>query len=98
MNRADAAALKRSGNALFGKGRYAEAVSEYTAAIDLWMEPHDRAVLYANRSAARIKIAGEKTRALSPPFLGRLRASPVVARVLTRSAPTAVCPRCALRR
>ena len=65
MNLADAAALKKKGNDLFGRGKYADAVEAYTAAIDLWMETHDRAVLYSNRSAARLKIAGEKQKALS---------------------------------
>ena len=65
MNLADAAALKKKGNDFFGRGKYADAVEAYTAAIDLWMETHDRAVLYSNRSAARLKIAGEKQKALS---------------------------------
>ena len=65
MNLADAAALKKKGNDLFGRGKYSDAVEAYTAAIDLWMETHDRAVLYSNRSAARLKIAGEKQKALS---------------------------------
>ena len=65
MNRADPVALKMAANALFGKGKYADAVAEYTAAIDLWMEPSERAVLYCNRSAARLKLAGEKQKALS---------------------------------
>ena len=65
MNRTDPVALKKAGNALFGKGKYADAVAEYTAAIDLWMEPADRAVLYCNRSAARLKLPGEKQKALS---------------------------------
>ena len=65
MNLADAAGLKKKGNELFGRGKYAEAVEAYTQAIDLWMEPKDRAVLYSNRSAARLKIAGEKQKALS---------------------------------
>ena len=56
MSLADASKLKKEGNAAFGKGKYAEAVEKYTAAIDLWMEPHDRAVLYSNRSAARLKV------------------------------------------
>lgn len=64
-NRADAAALKKEGNTHFGKGRYAEAVESYTAAIDLWMQPEERAVLYSNRSAARLKVAGEKQKALT---------------------------------
>lgn len=64
MSLADAPKLKKEGNALFGKGKYAEAVAKYTAAIDLWMDESDRAVLYSNRSAARLKLAGEKPRAL----------------------------------
>ena len=56
MSLADAPKLKKEGNAAFGKGKYAEAVEKYTQAIDLWMEPHDRAVLYSNRSAARLKV------------------------------------------
>jgi len=65
MNRADPVALKKAGNAAFGKGRYAEAVEHYTAAIDLWMEPADRAVLYSNRSAAKLKLPGERQKALN---------------------------------
>ncbi len=64
-SRSDPVALKKEGNAAFSRGAYAAAVSSYTAAIDLWMEPRDRAILYANRSAARLKIAGEKQKALS---------------------------------
>ena len=65
MALADAPKLKKEGNALFGKGKYSEAVEKYTQAIDLWMEPHDRAVLYSNRSAARLKLPGERQKALS---------------------------------
>jgi hypothetical protein len=49
----------------FGKGKHAEAVEKYTQAIDLWMDEKDRAVLYSNRSAARLKLAGEKQKALA---------------------------------
>ena len=56
MALADAAKLKKEGNAAFGKAKYAEAVEKYTQAIDLWMDTHDRAVLYSNRSAARLKV------------------------------------------
>lgn len=59
----DAKALKKEGNAAFSRGAYAAAVTSYTAAIDLWMEPNDRAILYTNRSAARLKLAGEKQKA-----------------------------------
>ena len=65
FSRADPVALKKAGNAAFGKGKYAEAVEHYTAAIDLWMEPADRAVLYSNRSAAKLKLPGERQKALS---------------------------------
>ena len=61
---ADADALKAQGNAHFRRGQYGAAVSSYSAAIDLWMEPSDRAVLYTNRSAARLKL-GEAQRALA---------------------------------
>ena len=64
MNRADPSALKKAGNQAFGAKRFAEAVEHYTAAIDLWMEPVDRAILYSNRSAARLKLPGEKQKAL----------------------------------
>ena len=57
MSRADVGALKKAGNAAFARGAYAEAVEEYTAAIDLWMDEHERAVLYTNRAAARLKMA-----------------------------------------
>ena len=63
--RTDPVALKKEGNAAFARGAFAAAVASYTAAIDLWMGEHDRAVLYANRSAARLKIAGEKQKALA---------------------------------
>ena len=65
FNRADPVALKKAGNASFGKGEYAEAVEHYTAAIDLWMEPADRAVLYSNRCAAKLKLPGERQKALN---------------------------------
>jgi len=65
MNRTDPTALKKAGNKAFGLGRFAEAVEHYTAAIDLWMAPEDRAVLYCNRSAARLKLPGEKPKAIS---------------------------------
>lgn len=55
-NRADAAALKKEGNAAFSKGAYQAAIESYTAAIDLWMEDADRATLYSNRAAARMKL------------------------------------------
>ena len=58
MSLADAPKLKRGGNALFGKGKYAEAVAKPGhRPVDGRM---DRAVLYSNRSAARLKLAGEK--------------------------------------
>ena len=47
------------------RGAYKAAVEAYTAAIDLWMENEDRAVLYSNRAAARLKMPGEATKALS---------------------------------
>jgi tetratricopeptide (TPR) repeat protein len=68
MNRTDPVALKKAGNTAFGKGRYTDALELYTAAIDLWMEPADRAVLYSNRSAARMKLPGgpaERQKALA---------------------------------
>ena len=64
-NRADAAALKKEGNDAMKRGAYKAAVEAYTAAIDLWMENSDRAVLYSNRAAARLKMPGEATKALS---------------------------------
>ena len=64
-NRADAAALKKEGNDAMKRGAYKAAVEAYTAAIDLWMENEDRAVLYSNRAAARLKMPGEATKALS---------------------------------
>ena len=51
----DAAALKKEGNGHFTKGNPEAAARCYTAAIDLWMENKDRAVLYVNRAAARLK-------------------------------------------
>ena len=45
-NRADAAALKKEGNDAMKRGAYKAAVEAYTAAIDLWMENEDRAILY----------------------------------------------------
>ena len=54
----DAAALKQEGNGYFKKGQYEEAAVCYTAAIDLWMDPADRATLYSNRAAARLKLSG----------------------------------------
>ena len=50
-NRADAAALKKEGNDAMKRGAYKAAVEAYTAAIDLWMENSDRAILW--RPAAR---------------------------------------------
>lgn len=64
-SRSDPQALKKEGNAAYSRGAWANAVASYTAAIDLWMEPADRAVLYTNRSAARLKMAGEKQKALA---------------------------------
>ena len=64
-NRADAAALKKEGNDAMKRGAYKAAVEAYTAAIDLWMENSDRAILYSNRAAARLKMPGEATKALS---------------------------------
>ena len=54
----DAAALKQEGNGYFKKGQFEEAAICYTAAIDLWMDPADRATLYGNRAAARLKLSG----------------------------------------
>ena len=41
------------------RGSFESAAKCYTTAIDLWLEPKDRAVLYVNRSAARMKQAPE---------------------------------------
>ena len=60
----DVSALRLSGNKAFQSGRFADAVEQYTRAIDLWMEPSDRAALYTNRAAARLKL-GENEKALS---------------------------------
>ena len=54
-SRTDVAALKREGNAAFKEGKYEHAAACYTAAIDNWMKPEERAVLYVNRAAARLK-------------------------------------------
>jgi len=58
-NPTDPLALKKEGNDHFKRGAWEAAAKCYTAAIDLWMEPKDRAVLYANRSAARLKQSPE---------------------------------------
>ena len=58
-NPTDPAALKKEGNDHFKRGSYEAAAKCYTTAIDLWMEPKDRAVLYVNRSAARLKQSPE---------------------------------------
>ena len=60
----DTAQLKKQGNDAFKAGRNAEAIDRYTRAIDLWVEPAERAVLYTNRSAARLKL-GEAAKALA---------------------------------
>ena len=61
---ADVGALKKEGNRLFQARQWRPAIDKYTSAIDLWMEPADRAVLYTNRAACRLKL-GEGHRALS---------------------------------
>ena len=76
-NRADAAALKKEGNDAMKRGAYKAAVEAYTAAIDLWMENSD-AILYPNRAAARLKMPGEATKALSD--AERVRATPTYAK------------------
>jgi tetratricopeptide (TPR) repeat protein len=58
-NPSDPLALKKEGNEHFKRGSLESAAKCYTTAIDLWMEPKERAVLYVNRSAARIKQAPE---------------------------------------
>ena len=58
-NPSDPLALKKEGNEHFKRGSFESAAKCYTTAIDLWMEPKDRAVLYVNRSAARMKQAPE---------------------------------------
>jgi len=58
-NPVDPAALKKEGNDHFKRGSYEAAAKCYTTAIDLWMEPKDRAVLYVNRAAARLKQTPE---------------------------------------
>mmetsp|Transcript_20289 Transcript_20289/g.33643 ORF Transcript_20289/g.33643 Transcript_20289/m.33643 type:complete len:238 (+) Transcript_20289:214-927(+) len=56
-NPADPQALKKEGNEHFRKGHFEAAATCYTRAIDLWMEPKDRAVLYVNRAATKLKQA-----------------------------------------
>lgn len=58
-NPVDPAALKKEGNDHFKRGNHEAAAKCYTMAIDLWMEPKDRAVLYVNRATARLKQAPE---------------------------------------
>ena len=58
-NPSDPLALKKEGNEHFKRGSFESAAKCYTTAIDLWLEPKDRAVLYVNRSAARMKQAPE---------------------------------------
>ena len=57
---ADANALKAEGNAAFSAGRYAEAVTHFSAAIELDPTNH---VLYSNRSAAQARAQGRLWRA-----------------------------------
>ena len=59
-NPSDPLALKKEGNEHFKRGSFESAAKCYTTAIDLWMEPKERAVLYVNRSAARMKQAPER--------------------------------------
>jgi colicin import membrane protein len=54
----DVPALKKEGNEAFKKGKWEDAAACYTAAIDNWMTPQERAVLYVNRAAARLKQPG----------------------------------------
>ena len=61
---ADVASLRAAGNKAFQSGKHAEAIAKYTQAIDLWMDPSDRAALYTNRAAARLKLS-ENDKALS---------------------------------
>ena len=56
-NPVDPAALKKEGNDHFKRGNFEAAAKCYTTAIDLWMDDQDRAVLYVNRAAARLKQA-----------------------------------------
>lgn len=53
--------FKASGNESFKAGRWQEAVTWYTQAIEL--DPEDR-VYYSNRSAAYAKLGGAKSKAL----------------------------------
>ena len=55
----DVPALKKEGNQAFKDGKWEDAAACYTAAIDNWMKPEERAVLYVNRAAARLKQAGD---------------------------------------
>ncbi|KIJ28582.1 hypothetical protein M422DRAFT_189532 [Sphaerobolus stellatus SS14] len=49
----DAERIKAEGNALFGKGDYANAIDKYTTAISI---VPDNAILYANRSACYMAL------------------------------------------
>ena len=72
-NPSDPLALKKEGNEHFKRGSFESAAKCYTTAIDLWLEPKDRAVLYVNRSAARMKQARFlQNRGFSPESVMRL--------------------------
>ena len=82
-------ALKKEGNEAFKKGKWEEAVGCYTAAIaaDSWMKPEQRAVLYVNRAAVRLKQVG--TPSLPPaalPFMTALLILIMHAVIPTRAA------------